>query len=249
MASQTLSVCSYNIHKGFSQLNLRMVIHELREQLRGLDPDISLLQEVQGEHLKHARHHADWPDEPQHEFLAGGVLHAAYGRNAVYDHGHHGNAVLSRYPIVAESNHDVSLYRLEQRGILHCELALPSGPIIHCLSVHLSLTEYQRRSQLGQLVRHVERSVPRDAPLIIAGDFNDWRQRAGECLPKSLGLADAFTALHGQPARTYPSPLPLLRLDRIYVRGFVVEEAKVFSGRPWSQVSDHALLFARVRLA
>ena len=54
MAGQTLSVCSYNIHKGFSQLNLRMVIHELREQLRGLDPDISLLQEVQGEHLKHA---------------------------------------------------------------------------------------------------------------------------------------------------------------------------------------------------
>lgn len=249
MTGETLGVCSYNIHKGFSQLNFRMAIHELREQLQGLDPDISLLQEVQGEHIRHARRHPDWPSEPQHEFLADGLLHAAYGRNAVYAHGHHGNAVLSRFPIVAESNHDVSLYRLEQRGILHCELSLPLGRRLHCLSVHLSLTEYQRRRQLGLLAGYVENNVPRDEPLIIAGDFNDWRQRAGDLLPKSLGLVDAFTALHGHPARTYPSHLPLLRLDRIYVRGFQVEEARVFWGKPWSSVSDHSLLFARLRLA
>lgn len=247
--ADTLGICTYNIHKGFSQLNRRMAIHELREQLRSLDPDISLLQEVQGQHLKHARRHANWPLAPQHEFLAGDALHAAYGRNAIYDHGHHGNAVLSRFPIIAASNHDVSIYRLEQRGILHCEVAPARGQNIHCLCVHLSLTEYQRRQQLVQIAEYVEHNIPKRAPLIIAGDFNDWRHRANEWLPRRLGMTEAFTEIHGQPARSYPSHLPLLRLDRIYLRGFQVTSAKVFHGGAWSKISDHALLFARVRLA
>lgn len=244
----TLGICTYNIHKGFSQLNRRMAIHELRAQLHALDPDISFLQEVQGQHLKHATRHADWPAAPQHEFLAGDALHAAYGRNAIYDHGHHGNAILSRYPIIGESNHDVSLYRLEQRGILHCEIAPGTTPSLHCLCVHLSLTEHQRRQQLVQLAEYVERHIPAHAPLIIAGDFNDWRRRANDWLPRRLGMIEAHTALHGQPARSYPSHMPLLRLDRIYLRGFQVLSTQVFQGGAWSKVSDHALLFARVRL-
>ena len=45
-----LKVCTYNIHKGFSQFKARMMIHELRKRLRTLDPDIVFLQEVQGLH-------------------------------------------------------------------------------------------------------------------------------------------------------------------------------------------------------
>ncbi|MBK9217524.1 MAG: endonuclease/exonuclease/phosphatase family protein [Uliginosibacterium sp.] len=248
MVNNTLGICTYNIHKGFSQLNRRMAIHELRAQLLALDPDISFLQEVQGQHLKHADRHANWPPAPQHEFLAGDALHAAYGRNAIYDHGHHGNAVLSRYPIIDESNHDVSIYRLEQRGILHCEIAPRTTPTIHCICVHLSLTEHQRRQQLVQLAEYVEKHIPDRAPLIIAGDFNDWRRRANDWLPRRLDMVEAYTTLHGQPARSYPSHLPLLHLDRIYLRGFEVISAKVFCGGAWSKVSDHALLFASVRL-
>jgi len=33
------TVATYNIHKGFTQLNRRMVIHELRERLHGLAAD------------------------------------------------------------------------------------------------------------------------------------------------------------------------------------------------------------------
>ncbi|MEO6146709.1 MAG: EEP domain-containing protein, partial [Sulfuriferula sp.] len=46
--STVLRVASYNIHKGFSHFNRRMVIHELRERLRALSADIVFLQEVQG---------------------------------------------------------------------------------------------------------------------------------------------------------------------------------------------------------
>ena len=77
-----LPIATYNIHKGFSQFNRRMVVHELRDRLRALDADIVFLQEVQGLHERHAEAHEDWPDEPQHEFLAEDVWEDhAYGRN------------------------------------------------------------------------------------------------------------------------------------------------------------------------
>lgn len=245
---QTLSVCSYNIHKGFSQFNRRMVIHELRERLRQLGPDIVFLQEVQGLHLRHARRHPEWPLQPQHEFIAGDEWHAAYGGNASYAHGHHGNAVLSRLPIVSASNYDVTQHRLERRGLLHCDLARPDGGRIHCICVHLSLTEHQRRRQLQALAEHVDRHVPADEPMIIAGDFNDWRARAGEWLAARLGLHEAHTECHGRPARSFPSTMPMLRLDRIYLRGLHAVAADVHWGAPWSGISDHAALTAQLRL-
>lgn len=51
--------------------------------------------------------------------------HFAYGRNAVYDNGHHGNAILSRYPIRETSNFDVSQHSTESRGVLSCTLHHP----------------------------------------------------------------------------------------------------------------------------
>src|SRR5437762_7349988 len=100
MNGERLRVVTLNIHKGLSHFNRRMVIHELREGLRELDPDFVFLQEVQGLNQRYAMRFATCPTEPQHEFLADGQWQHAYGRNAVYDHGHHGNAVLSRFPFL-----------------------------------------------------------------------------------------------------------------------------------------------------
>ena len=68
--STALHVTTFKIHKAFSQFNRRMMVHELRERLRELNPDIVFLQEVQGLHLGHAVNHDNWPTDPQHEFLA-----------------------------------------------------------------------------------------------------------------------------------------------------------------------------------
>ena len=135
------SVATYNIHKGFSHLTRRMVIHELKEKLHGLSADVLFLQEVQGVHHRHAGRYHDWPRKPQHEFIADTMWHeVAYGRNAVYRHGHHGNALLSRFPIMAQENADISAHAFESRGLLHCEMKLGEGaPVLHCLNVHLGL--------------------------------------------------------------------------------------------------------------
>jgi endonuclease/exonuclease/phosphatase family metal-dependent hydrolase len=242
----SLRICTYNIHKGFSQFNRRMVVHELRERLRSLDVDLVFLQEVQGLHLQHPARHADWPEQPQHEFLAeDSWQQTAYGRNAVYDHGHHGNAILSCHDILSTANQDVSDHRFESRGLLHCEISLPEFTTpVHCVCVHLGLTAGGRRRQMEALAERIETVAPDNAPLIIAGDFNDWRNRADDLIGRRLGLTEAFGAGRGRPARSFPSALPVFRLDRIYVRGFRVRQAKVHFGEPWARISDHAALTA-----
>jgi len=237
-----LRVATYNIHKGFSHFNRRMMVHELRHHLRGLDADIVFLQEVLGEYPGYVLHEPNWPAAPQYEFLAETVWsNFAYGRNAMYDHGHHGNAILSRYPIISSENQDISDHRFEQRGLLHCEVAVESFHL-HCLCVHLGLLERGRRRQLTALTARVQRLVPPTAPLIVAGDFNDWHNRAGRLLVSALGLTDVYQERRGRVALTFPSGLPLLRLDRIYARGFRVCGVEVHHGRPWSRISDHAAL-------
>lgn len=248
MTQPTLHVTTFNIHKGFSQFNRRMMVHELRDRLRHLNPDIVFLQEVQGLHLGHAENHQDWPTEAQHEFLAEDVWQSsAYGRNMVYDHGHHGNAILSRFPILHVHNQDVTHLQFEKRGLLHCRIELPDGHLAHCVCVHLSLFGYSRRKQMSALADYLERMAEPDAPLIIAGDFNDWSNRAGRQLTRQLGLNEVFTRRDGGPVRSYPAALPMFRLDRIYVRGFSVHHSEVHQGLPWSAISDHAALSAYLK--
>ncbi|WIM04735.1 MAG: endonuclease/exonuclease/phosphatase family protein [Candidatus Nitricoxidivorans perseverans] len=246
VSSPVLHIATYNIHKGFSQFNRRMVVHELRERLRELDPDIAFLQEVQGLHLGHAEAHEDWPEEPQHEFLAAEVWQStAYGRNVIYEHGHHGNAILSRLPILASHNQDVTHLRFERRGLLHCAVDVPGmARQLHCVCAHLSLFGRSRRRQIDALATRLETIVPAGAPLIVAGDFNDWRNSAHDLLAERMGLIEVFAGIKGRPPRSYPSALPVLRLDRIYVRGFHIETAQVLFGPPWSEISDHAALSA-----
>ncbi len=241
----TLKIATYNIHKGFSQFNRRMVLHELREKLRELDADIVFLQEVQGEHDSHALSHATYPEAPQHEFLADEFwAHHAYGMNALYEAGHHGNAILSRFPIMQTRNKDVSAHRFEQRGLLHCEIDF-KGQSVHCFCAHFGLFAKGRREQMETMIAHVQSEVAPEALLIIAGDFNDWRNQLSRGLASGLNVHDVFQIGSGKTARSFPAAFPLFKLDRIYVRGFDVVDCKVHGSR---RMSDHAALLAQLKI-
>jgi endonuclease/exonuclease/phosphatase family metal-dependent hydrolase len=269
-----IRVATYNIHKGVSALRSRPRVLALKKAIGQFHADIVFLQEVQGRHDRYLErygsgdleHHHAWPDEAQHEFFAGESHHSAYGMNAVYDHGHHGNALLSAFPIEDTSNHDVSDHAYEQRGILHCVLDTPAGQV-HCYVVHLGLFEGGRARQTETLIDAVQESAPSGEPVIIAGDFNDWRNTLSDRLRKSLGVAEVFDELGPRnalgdlvrnlagrrgsvrPARTFPAALPWFRLDRIYIRGFKVENAEVLHGTLWARLSDHAPILANLELA
>ena len=58
------------------------------------------------------------------------------------------------------------------------------------------------------------------------------------------GFVEVFEALRGAPARTFPSVRPMLRMDRIYVRGLRVRSVEVLT--EWATISDHLPLAAEV---
>jgi endonuclease/exonuclease/phosphatase family metal-dependent hydrolase len=242
----TLHILTYNIHKGFPQFKRRIALHELRERLQSVEPDLVFLQEVVGFHARLAERHANWPTSPQYEFLADQVWRDfAYGRNAVVDDAHHGNAILSKFPIVRWDNEDVSAHESERRGLLHCEIEIPGWERrLHAINVHLGLLRAWRERQLLALTSRIERLVPHDAPLIVAGDFNDWTRKASRQLIRALEVSEVFETVGRAPARSFPAMLPVLHLDRIYVRGFRVKLAHVHRGLTWARISDHAALSA-----
>ena len=245
----SLTILTVNIHKGFGFLNRRFVLPELRAAVRAVSADVVFLQEVLGAHELHALKVADWPGMPHYEFLADTLWSDfAYGRNAVYPEGHHGNAVLSKFPIVRFHNHDVSVGdHPERRGLLHCVIAPPDSVEVHAVCVHLGLRESHRRQQTELLCRLVN-GLPRSAPVVVAGDFNDWRLGVHRQLRRHAQLKEVFAQAHGRPARTFPARWPLLALDRIYVRGATRLHPLALPRRAWAHVSDHQPLAAEVVL-
>ena len=249
-ASLPLRLLTLNIHKGFSVFNRRMVLHELRDALRAEPADIVCLQEVLGEHHGHRKRHSAWPEKSQYEFLADSIWQQhAYGRNAVYTHGHHGNAVLSKFPIVSFDNHNISLTGPERRGLLHCVLDVGSGRLpVHVICVHLSLLESHRIQQLNLLGQLIAARVPKDCPLLVAGDFNDWRERAHATLQRNAALTEVHVQALGRAAPSFPARWPLVRLDRIYSRNIASALPVPLARQPWSRLSDHVPLMAELRL-
>jgi endonuclease/exonuclease/phosphatase family metal-dependent hydrolase len=239
-------VLTVNTHKGFTFFNRKFILHELREAVRSVAADVVFLQEVQGTHDRHHLRFSNWTPAPHYEFLADTMWpQFAYGRNAVYPRGHHGNALLSKFPIVRSENLDISIAGPEQRGMLHCVLRTPDDQRdVHAICVHMGLRESHRRQQV-ELLCELVRGLPEHAPVVVAGDFNDWRRRAHRVLEQA-GLHEVFLNANGRSARSFPARLPLLQLDRIYVRNAAVHSPLVLSRKPWSHLSDHLPLAAEI---
>ncbi len=85
--------------------------------------------------------------------------------------------------------------------------------------------------------------------MVIAGDFNDWRRKGDRALTDMLGVYEVFEEVKGRPARTFPSVMPVFRLDRIYARGLEVVDARVHYAFPSGRLSDHAALAATFELS
>ena len=235
-----IQVITLNMHKGLSTFHANSTIYRTRQKMRQLHPDLVFIQEVQQEHRGRVQRFHQWPTHELTDFLAEGFWPDwHYGKNAEYRQGHHGNAILSQYTLTKGRNYDISAYRFESRGLLHSTLKLaPNQPRIHCFCVHLALFERGRERQLKEIISYIDQ-LTQGLPCIVAGDFNDWRNRFSQPMHEA-GFKEVFETLTGSPARTFPSRMPILTMDRIYVRGFKVLGAEVLY--EWEGLSDHLAL-------
>lgn len=235
-----LRVVTYNIHKGVQGLGpaRRLEIHNLGHAVEQFDADIVCLQEVRKMNRREEKRFAHWPDVAQADYLAPEGYAAVYRTNAITRHGEHGNAVLTRWPVLAHQHEDMSDHRLEQRGLLHCEVQV-HGRRVHVVVVHLGLIRASRIRQVAQLRAFVEREIPPQHPLLVAGDFNDF----GDWMHQALGAFGMHEYEHTRQP-TFPSRLPLVQLDHVFARGLRPVDLVAPRGAIWGRMSDHLPLIA-----
>jgi endonuclease/exonuclease/phosphatase family metal-dependent hydrolase len=229
---------TYNLHKGRSFLSGKYILQELREELLKIAPDIVFLQEVMG--LQKGQSHL--------EFFAQSLgLYPAYGLNNFKSHRHYGNAILTRFPLESFANRNISTNRFERRGSLQARVTRerPYGDLmLFCL--HLDLLESGRALQIQNVVHQIKHQLDPRTPVLVAGDFNDWRGRVCSVLENELGLLNAFHSEAGKTVdgRTFPSFFPSVGLDRFYLRNLRVLKVEVLRGAPWNRFSDHCPVLA-----
>lgn len=247
---KTIKILTYNIHKGFGIANFRFVLHQIRSALEKTDVDLIFLQETQGAHAKHEVNIFNWPEKSQSEFLAENKWkHCVYGKNALYRHGHHGNAILSKFPFTEWENISVSKHRRASRSLLHAIIKIPKIKTrVHVVCIHFALFKNEREKQLATLCTRILEHVPFCEPLIIAGDFNDWRGQAENFLETELGFKEAFKTTNGNHAKTFPAWSPKLAVDRIYYRDINLISCRRLKNKPWQTLSDHLPLYAEFTL-
>ena len=241
-----IKVLSYNIHKGFDWKNQIYQIENIKKLIIDSRADIVFLQEVLGENKKLKK---NGYIDTQISYLVDDIWpHSNYGKNAIYEEGHHGNLILSKFPITLFENINISTNRFEKRGLLLCQVKISEQKInVGC--VHLNLLHSQRIKQYQLIGDHLFKKLnDEDTPLIMAGDFNDWNQKASDYFEKDLLMKEAFKDQHGQYAKTFPSFFPKLCLDRIYIKNIKPIFATLIRTSTTKHYSDHLPILCELEL-
>jgi len=237
--NNTFTILTYNIHKGKTPWGTLIRLEEMKSHFIRLKTDLIFLQETATLYKENKAHSI------LEQFSDSLWKNFAYGKNASYTEGDHGNAILSQYPILTQMNHEVSAHWIEKRGALYNVINIPEKDFkINLFCVHLGLTDSWRRKQVNKITQWVLKEIPSNEPLLIVGDFNDWNKKLSPLLLDTLNLNEAFLTLRNEHAKTYPSFFPFLCLDRIYYRGLKLLDAQCLSEDPWKQWSDHLPLTA-----
>jgi endonuclease/exonuclease/phosphatase family metal-dependent hydrolase len=229
-----LRIASYNVHK-YTGLDFRRNPARIAAVIRSLDADIVSLQEVL----------SDPGADPssQLRILAEktGMHMAVAGPTIWKADGQYGNALLSRFPITRVRLHDISLGAFEPRGIIDADIRV-GDRTVRVLATHFGLWPMERNRQALRLLEILPENPAR--PLIVMGDMNCW-------VPGSPVLRRLQERL-GKPAasRSYPAPLPLLSLDRIWIQiaGYRLAVEAPRSRLAWI-ASDHLPMVATILFA
>ena len=237
LARPTLRVATYNIHR-CRGIDGRTRPQRIAAVLRTIDADVVALQEVVGA----------GPRGGGHAEELGAMLGMGWVMAPARElRGHQfGNAVLSRFPIMHHSEHDLSWKTCEPRRMQRVDIAV-HGCTLHLYNVHLGTAILERRHQAQRLASMVsDRHIA--GPKLVLGDFNEWmRGLATKMLSERLNSIDLRN--HLQRRRTYPGLFPILHLDHIYYAGRVeIVGIDLPRTRVSLVASDHLPLVADVRI-
>ncbi len=235
-------VVTYNIHKcrGFDR---RTMPERIISVLQELDADLMCVQEV-----VNAPEHSALFDQAGRIGRAFPDHHACFGANRPLRGGTYGNLTLSKFPVLAWKNFDITRKR-EERGVLRTDLSLANGRQLHVFNVHLGTGIFERRYQAQLLVgKDILGSQDFSGPRLVIGDFNEWNKGLTTLLMRES--FETFPPKHAlRFPKTFPGMLPFATLDHCYYDS----PLKLLNTRLWRSktalvASDHLPLLADFQL-
>ena len=233
----SVRVVTYNIHSCVG-VDRRYDPSRISTVLQEIDADIACLQEVAAS--RRSERHAD-----QWAYLGVATgCRVVTGTGVCQPRLRFGNAILSRFPVLAARLIDLTVAGHEPRGAIDADLLIGER-VLRVIATHFGLHAAERRQQANQLMAALREPLPanrREAhAVLLMGDLNEWRGRRGaiRSLDRSLGPSAA--------APTFPSWMPVLALDRIYADGpAVLSDIGVYRSPLARLASDHLPLVGRL---
>jgi endonuclease/exonuclease/phosphatase family metal-dependent hydrolase len=232
--AKNLAIVSYNIH-GCLGTDRCYDPDRVVSVMKMLNADIYCLQEVD------SRHHPGSGTSRQLDYLAKEMeMIAIPGPTIIHELGEFGNAILTRLPVNGIRKADVTVEGHEPRGVLDVDISVNGIPV-RVLDVHFGLTAAERHFQVQKIMTMIDITLP--SPLVIMGDFNEWKSFG-------LGSVRAINRLLGKFAApaTFPSWLPLLSLDRVWIHPKKLKKKiEAVNSQICRKASDHLPLKATIQ--
>lgn len=200
---RTLTIASYNVHRCIGR-DGRCDPARVARVIEELEADVVALQEVDFRY--HVRQGVD-----QLRVLSEATgLGSVWGPVLYRARGQYGNGLLTRHEVLEVRGIDLSVPNYQRRGALDVDLDV-HGVRVRVIAAHLGLGLNERQVQVRRLLSVLDRAAE-DQPLILLGDFNEWR-------PPSAPLRRLHRRFGRTPGvRSFPARFPVLALDRIWVQ-------------------------------
>ncbi len=232
-SSTRLTIATYNVHQWFGADGRRDLDRGVRV-IRELDADIVGLQEV-------TVPHQDEIGRMEDRLALSTGMRVVFGPTMLRGDTSFGNVLLHRYDILETCHHDLTVEGREPRGVIDIVLRV-EGKRIRTLTTHLGVRAWERERQVRHLLRLLD--APSGDLVCLMGDFNYW-------LPVGGPLSELNRWFGGGPfARTFPARLPLLPLDRVWVRPRArLGPVRAHTSRLARVASDHLPLKATLSLS
>jgi endonuclease/exonuclease/phosphatase family metal-dependent hydrolase len=226
-APDRLVVASYNV-RGCVGLDGRWNPSRVAAVIGELGADLVAIQEL----------HQRGPDTDElGELAESGPYELVRGPTHVQRGGPFGNGLLTRLPIEELRTIDLSQPGREPRGAIDVEVQW-GATRVRLVATHLGLEPRERSAQCRLLLDRLTAQHDADVSLLL-GDFNEWwvPSRLLAKLHRHFGYARAV--------RTFPSPVPLLALDRIWAKpASALTSLRAHRSRRARIASDHLPLRA-----
>ncbi|MEO5626583.1 MAG: endonuclease/exonuclease/phosphatase family protein [Dokdonella sp.] len=223
-----MRVATWNMHGGVG-LDGRFNPDRIARVINELDADIIALQEF------HSRDGFDMRAHLEKLGFAHVIVMPTFQKRG----NEFGNALLTRLPPREVINHTLDLERREPRSAIDLTVDHQGG-VMRIVATHLGLRAAERSVQVARMLDLFDTEpMP---PTILLGDFNAWQARSLRAIDARFGMSTA--------PLTFPSPLPVVAFDRIWVsppRACV--DLRTHASRTARIASDHLPLVATIDFA